>query len=69
MIDAPEAVVAVRRPCIILISDSASGNLASALARWVRDEGVLPVPVQDGVLLLSPFCDSYTRDLGNSPEC
>ncbi|CCL98218.1 uncharacterized protein FIBRA_00212 [Fibroporia radiculosa] len=40
---------------IILIGDSAGGNLVLALARWIRDEGVLPLP--DGLLLLSPSCD------------
>ncbi|KAH9042532.1 Alpha/Beta hydrolase protein [Lactarius pseudohatsudake] len=43
------------RPRIILIGDSAGGNLVLALSRWIRDEGVLPVP--DGMLLLSPSCD------------
>ncbi|KAI0916019.1 hypothetical protein AcV5_003475 [Taiwanofungus camphoratus] len=40
---------------IILIGDSAGGNLVLGLARWIRDEGVLPPP--DGLLLLSPSCD------------
>ncbi|KAI0760109.1 alpha/beta-hydrolase [Fomes fomentarius] len=40
---------------IVLIGDSAGGNLVLALARWIRDEGVLPPP--DGLLLLSPSCD------------
>ncbi|KAA1471689.1 alpha/beta-hydrolase [Dentipellis sp. KUC8613] len=44
-----------QRPKIILIGDSAGGNLVLALARWIRDEGVLPPP--DGLLLLSPSCD------------
>jgi hypothetical protein len=39
------------RTKIILIGDSAGGNLVLALARWVRDEGILPPP--DGLLLLS----------------
>jgi len=43
------------RPRIILIGDSAGGNLVLALSRWIRDEGVLPAP--DGMLLLSPSCD------------
>jgi acetyl esterase/lipase len=43
------------RPRIILIGDSAGGNLVLALARWIRDEGVLPLP--DGMILLSPSCD------------
>jgi hypothetical protein len=43
------------RPRIILIGDSAGGNLVLALSRWIRDEAVLPVP--DGMLLLSPSCD------------
>ncbi|KAH9973785.1 hypothetical protein BGW80DRAFT_1458832 [Lactifluus volemus] len=50
-----DAVAAASRPRIILIGDSAGGNLVLALARWIRDEGVLPVP--DGMLLLSPSCD------------
>ena len=40
---------------IILIGDSAGGNLVLALARWIRDEAKLPSP--DGLLLLSPSCD------------
>ena len=48
-------IAAARRPRIILIGDSAGGNLVLALARWIRDEGVLPPP--DGMLLLSPSCD------------
>ena len=48
-------VAAVHRPRIILIGDSAGGNLVLALARWIRDEGVLPAP--DGMILLSPSCD------------
>ena len=54
----PNAIAATCRPRIILIGDSAGGNLVLALARWVRDEGVLPVP--DGMLLLSPSCDPCT---------
>ncbi|THH16135.1 hypothetical protein EW146_g4456 [Bondarzewia mesenterica] len=46
---------ATRRPKVILIGDSAGGNLILALARWIRDQGVLPAP--DGMLLLSPSCD------------
>lgn len=40
---------------IVLIGDSAGGNLVLALARWIRDEGVLPPP--EALLLLSPSCD------------
>ncbi|KZT71924.1 alpha/beta-hydrolase [Daedalea quercina L-15889] len=40
---------------IVLIGDSAGGNLVLALARWIRDEARLPPP--DGLLLLSPSCD------------
>ena len=40
---------------IVLIGDSAGGNLVLALARWIRDEGLLPLP--HGLLLLSPSCD------------
>lgn len=36
---------------IVLIGDSAGGNLALALTRWVRDEGTLRMP--HGLLLLS----------------
>ncbi|EPQ52177.1 alpha/beta-hydrolase [Gloeophyllum trabeum ATCC 11539] len=44
-----------RRPRVVLIGDSAGGNLILGLARWIRDEGILPMP--DGMLLLSPSCD------------
>lgn len=40
---------------IVLVGDSSGGNLVLALARWLRDEGNLPMP--DGLLLLSPSCD------------
>ncbi|KAG6852621.1 hypothetical protein C0991_010392 [Blastosporella zonata] len=46
---------AVGRRKIVLIGDSSGGNLVLALARWLRDEGTLPMP--DGLLLLSPSCD------------
>ena len=36
---------------VILVGDSSGGNLALALARWVRDEGHLRIP--DGLLLFS----------------
>ena len=49
---------------IILIGDSAGGNLVLALARWIRDEQLLPPP--DGLLLLSPSCDPCTY-LPSSP--
>ncbi|KAI0301633.1 hypothetical protein B0F90DRAFT_1718843 [Multifurca ochricompacta] len=48
-------IASAYRPRIILIGDSAGGNLVLALARWIRDQGVLPAP--DGMLLLSPSCD------------
>ncbi|KAI0764579.1 alpha/beta-hydrolase [Trametes elegans] len=55
-IHAHVAEVAANTNCkIILIGDSAGGNLVLALARWIRDEGLLPPP--DGLLLLSPSCD------------
>lgn len=43
----------ISRPAcrIVLIGDSSGGNLALALARWIRDEGKLPMP--HGLLLLS----------------
>ncbi|PPQ92171.1 hypothetical protein CVT25_008945 [Psilocybe cyanescens] len=41
---------------IILIGDSSGGNLVLSLARWLRDEGHLPLP--HGLLLLSPSCDT-----------
>jgi acetyl esterase/lipase len=40
---------------VVLIGDSAGGNLVLGLARWVRDEGLLPPP--SGLLLLSPSAD------------
>lgn len=42
----------LRKPCkILLLGDSSGGNLALALARWIRDEQILPTP--DGLLLFS----------------
>ncbi|KAJ8482386.1 hypothetical protein ONZ45_g14961 [Pleurotus djamor] len=41
---------------IVLIGDSSGGNLVLALTRWIRDEGKLRMP--DGLLLLSPSCDT-----------
>ena len=50
------ASACINKPCkIVLIGDSAGGNLVLALARWIRDEALLPPP--DGLLLLSPSCD------------
>ncbi|GAA5932973.1 hypothetical protein JCM1841_003858 [Sporobolomyces salmonicolor] len=40
---------------IVLIGDSAGGNIVLALARWIRDEKKLDSP--GGLLLLSPWCD------------
>ncbi|BGP02610.1 hypothetical protein NBRC10513v2_003712 [Rhodotorula toruloides] len=40
---------------VILIGDSAGGNIVLALARWIRDEKKLAAP--GGLLLLSPWCD------------
>lgn len=40
---------------IILIGDSAGGNIVLALARWIRDEKKSAPP--GGLLLLSPWCD------------
>ncbi|GAA6002261.1 alpha/beta hydrolase [Rhodotorula paludigena] len=40
---------------IVLIGDSAGGNIVLALARWLRDEKKLAAP--GGLLLLSPWCD------------
>ncbi|KAJ3885128.1 Alpha/Beta hydrolase protein [Lentinula edodes] len=46
-----------RKPSkILLLGDSSGGNLALALARWIRDEQILPTP--DGLLLFSPSCDT-----------
>jgi hypothetical protein len=62
-----DAVAAAVRPHVILIGDSAGGNLVLALARWIRDEGILPAP--DGILLLSPSCDPCTyRHMVNGPD-
>ncbi|TEB32638.1 alpha/beta-hydrolase [Coprinellus micaceus] len=41
---------------IVLCGDSSGGNLALSLARWLRDENKVPVP--DGLILLSPSCDT-----------
>ncbi|KAH9933761.1 alpha/beta hydrolase fold-domain-containing protein [Fomitopsis serialis] len=58
---------------IVLIGDSAGGNLVLALARWIRDEARLPPP--DGLLLLSPSCDpsdllgEHPLEMMHSPKC
>ncbi|KAL8279364.1 hypothetical protein RQP46_008176 [Phenoliferia psychrophenolica] len=39
---------------LVLIGDSAGGNIALALATWLRDEGFA---APGGLLLLSPWCD------------
>ena len=54
-----DGVVTARRPRSIPIGDGAGGHFVLALARWIRDERVLPVP--DGMLLLSPSCDPCTH--------
>ncbi|BGP39945.1 hypothetical protein JCM10450v2_003925 [Rhodotorula kratochvilovae] len=40
---------------IVLIGDSAGGNIVLALARWIRDTAKLAPP--GGLILLSPWCD------------
>lgn len=40
---------------IVMSGDSSGGNLALALCRYLRDEGVADLPV--ALLLLSPWCD------------
>ncbi|GAA5981776.1 hypothetical protein JCM10908_004605 [Rhodotorula pacifica] len=40
---------------IVIIGDSAGGNIALAVARWIRDHRKVPAP--GGLLLLSPWCD------------
>ena len=47
----------VKKRCkIVLIGDSSGGNLVLTMARWLRDEKLLPEP--DGLLLFSPSCDT-----------
>ncbi|KAL0063238.1 hypothetical protein AAF712_009840 [Marasmius tenuissimus] len=45
-----------KRCKIVLIGDSSGGNLVLTMARWLRDEKLLPEP--DGLLLFSPSCDA-----------
>lgn len=45
---------------IVLVGDSSGGNLVLALARWLRDEGKLPVP--DGLILLSVSQHFHVHD-------
>ncbi|KAL0581365.1 hypothetical protein V5O48_000629 [Marasmius crinis-equi] len=45
-----------KRCKIVLIGDSSGGNLVLSIARWLRDEKLLPEP--DGLLLFSPSCDT-----------
>lgn len=40
---------------IVLIGDSAGGNIALAVCRWIRLEQKMPMP--GGMILLSPWCD------------
>lgn len=54
-----DPITSACRPRIVLIGDSAGGNVVLALSRWIRDESVLPAP--DGMLLLSPSCDPCTH--------
>ncbi|GAA5845965.1 hypothetical protein JCM9279_004739 [Rhodotorula babjevae] len=42
---------------IVLIGDSAGGNIVLALARFIRDCGVARLAAPGGLLLLSPWCD------------
>ena len=44
-------LISLKKCKIILVGDSSGGNLVLALARWIRDEGHLPMP--NGLLLLS----------------
>lgn len=61
-----DGITTARRPRIILIGDSAGGHIVFALARWIRDESVHPVP--DGMLLLSPSCDPCKhRSMASGP--
>jgi acetyl esterase/lipase len=46
---------------IVLIGDSSGGNLALALARWVRDEGMSPAPAGMLLFSVSCWCWSYAR--------
>ncbi len=51
VLDLYAPLIAQGRCKVILVGDSSGGNLALALARWVRDEGHLRIP--DGLLLSS----------------
>ncbi|ORY88380.1 alpha/beta hydrolase fold-domain-containing protein [Leucosporidium creatinivorum] len=51
---------------IILTGDSTRGNIILALARWIRDEGLLRQPA--GVLLLPPWCDP-SHSFRTSSKC
>lgn len=61
LIDAVVAYLYLVRKCgfrpenIVLSGDSSGGNLALALCRYLRDEGLADVPA--ALLLLSPWCD------------
>ncbi|TDL22625.1 alpha beta-hydrolase [Rickenella mellea] len=42
---------------IVIAGDSAGGNLALALTRYLVDNPIPSLPVPGGILLLSPWCD------------
>ena len=71
LLDAFVAYVYLIRTCgfrpenIILSGDSSGGNLALALCRYLRDEGVENVP--GSLLLLSPWCDVSRSHSGPLP--
>ena len=51
---------------IVLSGDSSGGNLALALCRYLRDEGVAPIP--GALLLLAPWCDVSRSHSGPIPS-
>lgn len=71
LLDAFVAYLYLIRTCgfrpenIILSGDSSGGNLALALCRYLRDEGVEDVP--GSLLLLSPWCDVSRSHSGPLP--
>ncbi len=52
---------------VILSGDSAGGNIALALTRYLRDSPSLPTPPTGGLLLSSPWCDLQCSHHAKSP--
>ncbi|KAG8772191.1 hypothetical protein FRC12_003216 [Ceratobasidium sp. 428] len=53
---------------VIIAGDSAGGNLALALVRYLRDNPALGLGIPGGLLLLSPWCDPVGTHRGAAAQ-